>query len=181
MPKITLIGISGRARSGKDTVADIIAHRAGGYKYGFANPIKQMLLALGIDMSLGYWEAHKETVIPEFNASPRRLMQTLGTEWGRKIIHPDLWLILAERKLKAEIGVMVVPDVRFENEATWVREQGGVIIHVRRDNAPFVEKHSSEHGIMVDHVKDYLLSNDGTLGELKTQVIQLLREIEHGH
>ena len=181
MLNIPLIGITGRARSGKDTVADFILQRNGGYKYSFADPLKKMLLPLGIDMSKPYWQEVKEVIIPEFNASPRRLMQTLGTEWGRQLIDPDLWLTLATRKLASMGHGMVVADVRFENEATWVREQGGVIVHVRRDNAPFVEKHSSEHGIMVNPVKDYILSNDGTLEELRTRVIQLLHEIEHGY
>lgn len=179
---LLLIGIAGRARSGKDTVADFIISRTGACKYSFAEPLKKMLLPLGIDMSDLYWQENKETVIPDFNASPRRLMQTLGTEWGRQLIHPDLWLNLAHQKLEQCVDGMVVSDVRFENEATWVRNQGGVIIHVRRDSAPFVEKHTSEHGIMMYHAKDYLLNNDGTLEDLRTQVIQLLilLQIRHG-
>ena len=179
MPYIPLIGITGRARSGKDTVADFILQRNGGYKYSFAEPLKQMLLPLGIDMSEPYWQEVKEVIIPEFNASPRRLMQTLGTEWGRELIHPDLWLTLATRKLASMGHGMVIPDVRFENEAAWVRRNGGVIIHLFRSHVDPVEKHVSEAGITMD-TRDYMLDNNRTFEELRTEVIRLIHRIKHG-
>lgn len=175
----SLIGITGRARSGKDTVADFIVSRIEGYKYSFAEPLKRMLLPLGIDMSLIYWQSNKDTVIPIFNASPRRLMQTLGTEWGRQLIHPDIWLILANRKLSECARNMVIADVRFENEAAWVRKQGGTVIHVLRKSAVPVEQHVSEAGINVE-VGDYWINNDGTLEELEIEVIQLLHKVSYG-
>lgn len=180
MHNIPLIGITGRARSGKDTVADFIISITGGYKYSFADPLKQMLLPLGIDMSEPFWQEHKEATILDYNASPRRLMQTLGTEWGRQLIHPDLWVILANRKLRECARDMVIADIRFENEATWVRSQSGIVIHVLRKSAVPVEQHVSEAGINFE-VGDYWIDNDGTLGELKTEVIQLLHKVSYGN
>ena len=54
MPKNPLIGIAGPARSGKDTIANFIVATAGGYRYSFADPIRQMLRPLGIDMNDPY-------------------------------------------------------------------------------------------------------------------------------
>jgi hypothetical protein len=178
MRKIPLIGITGRARSGKDTVADFIVSQTGGYKYSFADPLKQMLLPLGIDMSTPYWQERKEQETV-FGVSPRRLMQTLGTEWGRNLIHPDLWLLLADQKITQCGENMVVTDVRFENEAAWVRWYGGVVIHVVRPDATPVEQHISEAGIN-NHIDDMSICNDGTLEELKTNVLLLLQMIKYG-
>lgn len=174
MPQIPLIGITGRARSGKDTVANFIVAAQGGYRYSFADPLRAMLVPLGVDLNDPYWQARKEEVIPALGVSPRRLMQTLGTEWGRVMINPDMWLIMAQQRLLAHGPGMVIPDVRFENEAAWVRKHGGRIIHLTRPNTKAVEAHASEAGIVfVD--TDVALFNTGTLEELQDSVRGLLR------
>lgn len=174
MPQIPVIGIAGRARSGKDTVASFILAAVGGYRYSFADPIRAMLVPLGIDMSDPYWQDRKEEVIPALGSSPRRLMQTLGTEWGRDTIHPNLWLLLANQRLLNAGPGMIVSDIRFENEAQWVRNCGGMVIHLFRPDAPNVEAHASEGGIEVQS-RDIQLFNSGTLEELQSSVRALLR------
>ena len=174
MPQAPLIGIAGRARSGKDTVANFIVAAIGGYRYSFADPIRTMLAPLGVDMNDPYWQARKEDVIPALGVSPRRMMQTLGTEWGRNLINPDLWLVMAHQRLLRNGPGMVISDVRFENEAAWIRKHGGRIIHVIRPEAKAVEAHASEDGIeMLD--TDAQLFNSGTLEELQLTVRELLR------
>lgn len=174
MPQAPLIGIAGRARSGKDTVANFIIAAIGGYRYSFADPIRAMLAPLGVDMNDPYWQARKEDVIPAIGVSPRRMMQTLGTEWGRNLINPDLWLVMAHQRLLRNGPGMVISDVRFENEAAWIRKHGGRIIHVIRPEAKAVEAHASEDGIeMLD--TDAQLFNSGTLEELQLTVRELLR------
>lgn len=174
MPQPPLIGIAGRARSGKDTVANFIIAAIGGYRYSFADPIRAMLAPLGVDMNDPYWQARKEDVIPALGVSPRRMMQTLGTEWGRQLINPDLWIIMAHQRLLQNGPGMVISDVRFENEAAWIRKHGGWIIHVIRPEAKAVEAHASEDGIeMLD--ADAQLLNNGTLEELQLSVRELLR------
>lgn len=160
-----LIGITGAARSGKDTVASFLLSLRGGYLYSFADPIREMLKALGVDLSDPYWQDRKELTIKTINASPRRMMQTLGTEWGRELIHPDLWVLLAAKKLKANGQGMIVTDVRFENEAAFVRDNDGVLIHVTRTNGVLVEAHKSENGVKWDQ-SDRIIRNNGSLDEL---------------
>lgn len=172
MPKAPIIGITGRARTGKDTVANFIIAAIGGYRYSFADPLRAMLKPLGIDLDDPYWQARKEEVIPAIGVSPRRLLQTLGTEWGRDIINPNLWLILAKQRLLQHGPGMVIPDIRFENEAAWVREQGGVIIHLARSGVKRVEAHVSETGIALKDT-DATLFNNGTLEELQTAIRRL--------
>lgn len=174
MPKVPLIGIAGRARSGKDTVANFIIATIGGYRYSFADPIRAMLAPLGVDMNDPYWQARKEDIIPALGVSPRRMMQTLGTEWGRNLINPDLWIVLAHQRLLQNGPGMVISDVRFENEAAWIRKHGGRIIHVIRPDAKAIEAHASEDGIEVQDT-DAQLFNNGTLEELQLSVRELLR------
>lgn len=174
MPQVPLIGIAGRARSGKDTVASFIIAAVGGYKYSFADPIRSMLVPLGVDMDHPYWKSRKEEIIPALGVSPRQMMQTLGTEWGRTLINPDLWMLLAQQRLLRSGPGMVISDVRFENEAAWIRKHGGRIIHVVRPDAQAIEQHVSEDGIEVLD-SDAQLFNSGTLEELQISVRELLR------
>lgn len=161
-----LFGIAGPARSGKDTVADFIIALRGGRRYSFADPIRNMLKAIGIDMNQPYWQARKEQPIPILGVSPRRMMQTLGTEWGRQLIHPDLWLIIAEgERALSKDEPMVISDVRFENEAAWIRNSGGRMIHVTRANAAKIEPHASENGVGREP-QDVVIENNGTLEQL---------------
>jgi hypothetical protein len=57
----------------------------------------------------------KEAVHPELGVSPRHLMVTLGTEWGRDAVHPDLWVRIWAASLP-EAAHVVAEDVRFPNE-----------------------------------------------------------------
>lgn len=169
-----LIGIAGKARSGKDTAAAYLVQKHGLVKYSFADPLKA-----GIRAMFGLTEEHvngdlKETVIPWLGTSPRRLMQTLGTEWGREIVRPDLWVLLAQRqwdhlKLATDDTFhcgMIVPDIRFEDEADFIRRNGGLVIHLFRDDAQEVEKHKSESGVSFYPSRDLAVLNNGTIEEL---------------
>jgi hypothetical protein len=169
-----VIGIHGLSRVGKDTVANFIISKYFGYRYGLADPIKAMLSAgLGIHMDAPYWSSRKEEIIPALGKSPRQMMQTLGTEWGRQLVHTNLWVTLARDQLLRRGPGMIVSDIRFENEATWVRDIGGVIIHVVRGDAPAVSKHLSENSIVRDP-QDRVLLNNSSLEDLRHATHELL-------
>lgn len=175
-----LIGIAGKAGSGKNTVA-MFAIEQSRYTLpiALADPIYSMadvlLVSFGIDPEWGdrKW---KEEVHPLLSVSPRRILQTLGTEWGRQLIAPDLWISLAKgriaRLMSSGFGV-IVTDVRFENEADMIRAEGGCIWHVDRE-VPQVEGHVSEDGIVFKS-GDTLIDNFGTLEELKIEVCRGLK------
>lgn len=179
---MTLIGIAGPARAGKDTVAAQL--RARGFEtMAFAEPLRWMLYAgLGIDPlspSLG-----KEEPIPWIGRSPRELLQTLGTEWGRELINPDLWVIRASQRLwRLRVdGVerIVFTDVRFENEAAWIRSEGGAMWHVERPEAPAVNAHVSETGVIAQP-GDQVIRNDGSLTDLAQRISRALASLEERH
>lgn len=170
-----IVGITGLPRSGKDTVADfLIAKHPGTYKYSFAEPIVNMLNAgFNQDFRSDYWTERKKEPIPLLGKSPRELMQTLGTEWGRHHVHPDLWVFLAAQRFIQTGDGMIIPDVRFENEADFVRKRGGVIIHVSKYDVKSTG-HVSDNKISAA-TGDFGVINDGGLVELQHTVEGLFK------
>lgn len=173
MSRFGVIGIAGKARSGKDTVADFIVAAIGGYKYSFADPMRAMLNAgFGIDMHSKYWQDRKEDPIPILGKSPRQMLQTLGTEWGRQLVNDKVWLILANQKLLRRGPGMVIDAIRFQNEADWVRSVGGQVIHIERPGVQEVNPHSSENGVL-RAPEDPVIINNGTLEDLQVHIRKL--------
>lgn len=168
---VGLTGWQGKiAGVGKDTAAAYLVdyHRTEFRSIAFADPIRAaMKVIFGWDDSM-FTQAKKNLVDPEFGISPRKAMQTLGTEWGRELINSDLWLILAGKRaegiLAGDFNVLIT-DTRFENEAQWIRKNGGMIIHLDR-NVEKVESHVSEQGIKFVDGIDIKIDNNETLGNL---------------
>lgn len=175
MSKAILIGLCGYAGTGKDTVRALLEdHDFTGL--AFADPIRAMIRELltsnGIDDRFMDDRDFKETVIHELGVSYRHMAQSLGTEWGRNL-QPDFWLRIAGAFMDDRIDDgdthFVISDVRFENEAEWVRERGGVIWRVKREAAAPVRTHQSEAEI--EHIEhDWTIHNDGSLEDLREAV-----------
>lgn len=161
----TLVGLVGRARVGKDTAAAFLEDRHLLQQFAFANPVKEMLTSVFGDL---FYDGDREAPIEWLGKSPRQLMQTLGTEWGRQCVHPDLWVLLAHQEwLACQRNLskgMVVSDVRFDNEARWIKDQGGILIEIRRKAATQVAPHVSEAGCTVP--ADHVIRNYGTIDDL---------------
>lgn len=175
---MTFIGLHGKAHAGKDTVASILKTEHDFIGMAFATPIKDALIAmLRVDPLTFHDPARKDIEIDWLGQSPRKLMQTLGTEWGRHLVSEDLWVRHAGRRLKYHAmitGKVVVTDVRYENEAAWVRENGGVVWHVERDTPASVRPHSSEAGIAIQPGVDSLIDNNLSVEHLRGRIHQAL-------
>jgi len=164
-----LIGLSGKAGSGKDTLAAYLAKEKDFIAIAYADPVKKGLQAM---FNLEHKWLHdtdaKEEDIPDLGVSGRVLMQTLGTEWGRNLLDEDIWVNIVRRKIMAlDSFDIVVTDVRFDNEAALIKEMGGILIEVRRDFKPAVGilGHASEKGLTKEHDR-FILDNDGTKEEM---------------
>jgi hypothetical protein len=178
--KQILIGLHGLARTGKDTAANYLASQYAFMAYAFAAPLKtalQLMFNLTEEQLNG---ALKEVPLANIGKSPRELMQLLGTEWGRHLVHSDLWLLLARQHLDAALEFnnqwlqgFVISDVRFENEATWIRNQGGTVVHLLRPDATAVNPHVSEAGVAI-HDNDFVIQNDADLQHLYAQLDHLM-------
>jgi hypothetical protein len=149
-PRPRLIGLTGRARSGKDTAADYLVRRYGFVKHSFAAPIREFVARIA-GMTLSELEQTKELPLHWLNGvTPRHLMQTVGTEWGRDSVDQALWIkscfARASRDLAAGRSV-VICDVRFDNEAEELRRLDGQVWAITREGSGTTTAHSSEAGV----------------------------------
>ena len=181
MSKTFLIGLTGYAGTGKDTVRDILQGE-GFAGFAFADPIRAMLRELltsnGISECYMDERALKESPIEQLGVSYRHMAQTLGTEWGRRLAD-DFWLRIARAYLddmqaQGETH-FCESDVRFVNEAQWVREQGGVIWRIERPQALPVRTHVSEAELYLFKA-DKTIDNSGSFDQLADQVHAALEE-----
>lgn len=158
--KFKIIGISGLARVGKDTAAGFIQDNIEGYeRASFADPIKEMLMiGLGMSAEQMYGGEVREKIDPRYGCTPRHLMQTLGTEWGRDIIDQNIWVNAMKSKLGTIEGGLIIPDVRFESEAEFIRKNG-VLIHIK-GKTTLSSTHKSESGVYIEPEDITVLNND---------------------
>ncbi|WP_296228556.1 deoxynucleotide monophosphate kinase [Ralstonia sp. UBA689] len=174
-----LIGLAGNAGVGKDTAAGYLRAAHGFRQIAFADPIRAMLLAALPLEPKDFEHGRKEEILPGIGKSPRQLMQLLGTEWGRYLVHPEIWVRLAEDKVLAEhvaLGrALVVSDVREENEAAMIRKHRGVVVHLRRNAALCVVSHSTESGIAVCP-GDWEIQNDRRPEDLFDELDRLVED-----
>lgn len=177
-------------RSGKTAAAQALVED-GFVRVPFAAVLRAMTLLLLT--RLGYEEPLAAELVNERKecpldaldgVTPRRLMQTLGTDWGRQLVHEELWLRCWAQQARQELAAgrrVVVDDVRFANEAALVESfPGGVMVELRRPDAEVsatVVAHASEGGLAQWPFAAVVI-NRGTLPELKQQIRQLIRQLE---
>jgi|688.fasta_scaffold50222_7 hypothetical protein len=168
-----IIGIVGVAGSGKTIVARHLVEVAGYRRLAFAAPLKRMLKA-GLGLTDEQLDGdHKQRVDPVLGSrTPRYLMQTLGTEWGRRMVGPDVWSRVWTRDAAAMGGNIVADDVRFSNEADAIRALGGVVWRVHRPGL-MIDQHASERaGRRIE--EDELIMNATSIPELIRSVDALI-------
>jgi hypothetical protein len=178
-----IIGLGFRARSGKDTVA---THLVNNYNYiqeSFAYPLKEYIgrkiLGFNDKQLFGGW---KEIIDPEWGRTPRQMLQLIGTDALRNVVHKDFFVIPMKRKLKEHMmngWQIVISDCRMLNEAKMIKDMGGLLIRIDRNNADKISnaQHSSEIEL-IDYDKwDYIIENNGTLEELYVNVDKVMRQI----
>lgn len=181
MARPLLIGLAGKARSGKDTVGAYL-DRHGFSSTAFAAPLKAGVRAM-FNLTHDHTDGHlKEEVIPHLGVSPRQLMQWLGTEYGREMIRESVWVDVALKQWRdmcehTPSARLVVTDIRFDNEADAIRQAGGTVVHIRRGSAQPVSAHASEAGVEMV-TGDYEIDNNGTLEQLYDEVDILLHVLE---
>jgi hypothetical protein len=139
-------------------------------------------------------ENHQWTLI---KLTPRLLMQLLGTECGRNIIHPNIWCtaLFADYKLidgdisnspytskkqnnalkalKSHYPNWIITDLRFPNELKAVKDRGGITIRVNRKGYQNTGNHLSETSL--DTAKfDYIIENNFNINSLIEKVREIL-------
>lgn len=119
-------------------------------------------------------------------AKDRKLLQWLGTEWGRGI-DESLWVKIWKDKvsqalLKPDV-IVVCDDCRFDNEGEVVKALGGVVIKLDRKNhaahaqgGTGIANHASEAGLS-PHLVDYVVDNNSTLQDFQESLSTLFSEL----
>ena len=183
-----IIGLTGKMKSGKDTVADIIIesskHKAFAKKVSCADPLKRLCIEfLGLHEKDVYTQEGKETSNHTWGMTNREILQKIGTDAMRNNFHKDVWAICLKSALEDEMAietqaggdmerVIIVPDVRFNNEAQAIIDLGGYVFEVTRPGAEG-DDHASEQGIDRDLI-NVTINNDSTIEDLKVKVLKVL-------
>lgn len=181
-----LIGLLGKARSGKDSVAAVLTADHGYTRVAFADPLKRAALALDplIYVETGCWsdpeeERYLRQIVDELGwerakdtyPQVRETLQKLGS--AIRELDPDFWLDAALDTIEDTPGPVVITDVRYPNEADAIRARGGVLVRVLRPGLVSTDQHASE--VALDrYPADRYLHNDGTLDDLAVEVRSFL-------
>lgn len=190
-----IIGFAGKMGAGKNLSASFVKEAYPSKEFeekSFAYKIKQVTsLILGCE--IGYLEdrEYKKRVLDGLSITPRKFMQLLGTDFGRKMVHPDIW-VNALLNEYSPIGMYSVPldfpvnvgshdvfvypnwlitDVRFPNEVKAIEDHGGKVIKLTRSCGR--SKHESETALD-GYNFDYVINNNGTKEELRKEVLKLV-------
>jgi len=160
----SLIGLVGYPGSGKDALAAELCRWAGFTRYAFGDAVKSLLLATDKTYgdSLERLEDWKRRGLHETREKLQRLGQRL------RDFDEDFWVKSLPKTLADRA---VVTDLRYPNEADWIRERGGFIVAIhRKDHGP-VNSHPSERntGLIIE-AADLHFENNGTVPELAARV-----------
>jgi hypothetical protein len=185
-----IIGLTGYAQSGKDSVAKILVEKHGFIRVAFADRIRDFLFDANPIYS---WTANEPNYVRSLveavgweeakkNPEVRRLLQNVGVA-ARNIFGETFWIDQAMRQLDT-VNDYVITDVRFTNEADtlkqindWSEETVVELWRIKRTGTSAVNDHVSESE-MDGYKVDKILSNSGTLEELELLVERRLNGSE---
>jgi hypothetical protein len=181
-----IIALSGPMGSGKSTAVEILKFMV--RDMGVNKPIKVIKFAQPLyDMQeMIYRRISSVYGRPTSFVKDRKLLQYLGTEWGRETIGETIWVDLWEKEVKTALQdgyVVVCDDARFDNEAESVRRMEGYLIkivadqsHRRADNPNGIANHASEAGIK-DVYANTIISNNSTLDEYDSLIREVFKKV----
>jgi hypothetical protein len=170
-----IIGLCGAAGAGKNTVAERLRLEHRFSPMAFADPLYAAVSAItGLTVEELQDRSRKENALGWISCSPRRLLQTLGTDWGRNMIHEEIWVMATMQRIEASPEFdYCLTDVRFPNEAAAIKARGGVVWRVVRPGFGVLDgetsSHESERGIPDEYVDDEIV-NEGGIRDLQYAV-----------
>lgn len=183
-----IVGITGHAKSGKDTFEQFFfKHSRGTYaKLNFADALKEICMIMGFTREQLNDQSLKEKIDVNWGITPRKLMQTIGTEMFREWFGPNVWVKILEMRLNKmkedNVETIVIGDVRFQTETDFVERIGGYLIKIERDNLDLslpMYQHDSEKGIdelKFDKNRFIVVKNNGTLDDLEKKAVEFLEK-----
>lgn len=180
---MTVIGVSGKKRSGKDTFFQMLEKHSSVpvYRLAFADTLKneiyeRILKPDGLERSMLDNDATKEQF--------RTLLQWWGTEYRRRLFRDDYWLAKLSEQLeqyKDQNAIVVITDVRFPNEFTFIKSIGGLMVRVSRPGLPnSTDPHPSEVALDDEKGFDTFIDNNGTLEQFDKIVQAYVSTLNNG-
>lgn len=184
MKKPFLIGISGKAYSGKDFTADVIKKLFPDlkiYKIAYADAVRNMLKGI-VDVDAIYKLNKKEEPIEGLGVSLRELMQSLGTDWGRHILGDNFWVNILNKRINdnsflAEADVVVISDCRFQNEIDYIINQDGIVLNIIANSQEYRKSKFSEHESEMISIVGNINSRIEIFNDFTPNYISSLKEI----
>lgn len=179
MSKPLIIGIAGPIGSGKSTAADFLKRLLGAEERNFADPLKA---AAAILFDVPIEKFNTQGGKAEFNEfwgmTHREMLQKLGTEAMRHGVRGDFWGKRLERSLlHSKSTCVIIGDVRFLNEAQFIYDQGGFLVHIVRPNNPHLTieaaAHASEQTLPVKK-GDYAIRNNASKAFLRCELFKIV-------
>jgi len=196
---IPIIGFSGRAGAGKSLASDLLSEEFALHPLAFADPLRAMVLPAVMvatksdkKAAINFLYEKKDEVIPGINTTARQLYRDFGD--AMRSHDPDVFITLTERKMemitehyanqahilsdqpppKDAIVPFVIDDVRYNNEAEFIKSKGGMIVNIVRpdDNLRKVPAHSSENGVSKKYI-NLEIDNDKSIQEFKETVFSV--------
>jgi len=167
-----IIGITGKKKSGKDTVYEIIKNTltVPCCKVAFADELKKEI-AEACNIDVEFIERHKDRF--------RTIMQWWGTDFRRTMCGANYWIDKVVEQIvhiPPSVKVVCITDVRFYNESIFLRRYNGHLIKVRRTFDSTSDTHPSETEL--DSIPaNYIIDNDGSLDDLKIKVVEVIDKI----
>lgn len=181
-----IVGLTGYARAGKDTVGGVLIREHGFVRMGFADLLRKVAYDTDphVETTQGRYE-RVSAVVDRLGwerakgfEDVRRLLQRLGTEGGRTNLGEGVWVDPVVLAAELETSPVVITDVRYRNECEAVRGAGGKVFRVERPGFSPVNSHSSDTGVD-SLVVDGVIANDGTLQDLVARVGTLVESLEY--
>lgn len=177
-----IIGLSGYAQSGKDSVAKILVEEYGYTRIAFADKIKELLYEMNPrvnDRQLQQWVDTQGWDATKEISEVRMLLQNLGVG-ARKVFGENFWVREALNTMIHKLNVdfnYVITDVRFTNEANMIKANDGHIWRVERPGINPVNDHVSESELNAWNF-DELIYNAGTLEDL-AEIVRSSMEFDY--
>lgn len=194
-----VIGLHGKARSGKDTaygyieewaIAEGQAVRRDAFadrlKFSAARAVgfrgdRYQCVAMCNRLKEPGWEVivREQDGATEHVISGREFLQFYGTEAHREVFGKDFWIDAVLDSYNAHGELLVITDVRFPNEAEAVLDEGGEVWHIIRPDADIAEDaHASEQALAPELIT-HTIQNNQDLAHLKASVYTQLSVPEH--
>lgn len=175
-----LIGLTGKMGVGKTTALAILSSYTENFNnVKFAQPLYDIQEFIYSRISSAYDRP------PDFNKD-RKLLQFIGSDWGREVIDKDLWIKIWKKTVSQlpNNSIITCDDVRYNNEAEAVRSMGGNVIEILSSKASSristtngFFNHMSEQGIS-NNLINYTALNDGTLAEFHDKLKKVFESIK---